>query len=147
VATVGNIGHWRVSQREMTEIQCRCGAVAVAVTGAPMAQFFCHCDDCQAVHGAAYVPVSLYPADAVTLIRGEPTAWKLRSMARRTCPTCGTRVFAAPEGLGFCGVSGALLPPGTFHPRFHIQCKFAMRPIRDDLPRYRCLPSMFRWHR
>jgi len=37
----------------MTEIQCRCGAVWIELTAEPIAQFFCHCDDCQAVHGAA----------------------------------------------------------------------------------------------
>jgi hypothetical protein len=127
----------------MTEIQCRCGATHVELTGEPIAQFFCHCDDCQAVHGAAYVPVSMYPAAAVKVTRGEPSAWQLRSMPRRTCPECGTRIFAEPPGLGICGVSGALLPQGTFNPTFHIQCQFAVRPVRDDLPHFRGLPPQF----
>ena len=37
-------------------LQCRCGAVELEAAGEPTAQFFCHCDDCQAVHGAAYAP-------------------------------------------------------------------------------------------
>ena len=41
-------------------IECRCGSVAVELSGAPVAQFYCHCADCQAVHGAAFVPVALY---------------------------------------------------------------------------------------
>ena len=45
----------------MTRIQCRCGAVEVAITAEPIVQFFCHCDDCQAVHGGAYVPDSIAP--------------------------------------------------------------------------------------
>ena len=36
----------------MTKIQCRCGAVEVEISVGPIVQFFCHCDDCQAVHGA-----------------------------------------------------------------------------------------------
>jgi hypothetical protein len=31
---------------------CRCGAVELEVSGQPMVQFYCHCDGCQAVHGA-----------------------------------------------------------------------------------------------
>ena len=37
-------------------VQCRCGEVQLELTGDPTVQFYCHCDDCQAVHGAAYVP-------------------------------------------------------------------------------------------
>ena len=33
---------------------CRCGAVELAIDGAPIAQFYCHCDDCQAAHSAAW---------------------------------------------------------------------------------------------
>jgi hypothetical protein len=127
----------------MTEIQCRCGAVRVELGREPIAQFFCHCDDCQAVHGAAYVPIAMYPADAVKVTRGSPSAWKLKTMPRRTCPDCGTRVFAEPPQLGICGVSAYLLPQGTFTPTFHIQCQFAVRPVKDDLPHFKSLPARF----
>jgi hypothetical protein len=125
------------------EIRCRCGAIHVELTGKPVAQFFCHCDDCQAAHGAAYVPVSMYPENAVKVTRGNPNAWKLRTMPRRTCSECGTRVFATPPGVGLCGVSAVLLPEGAFEPSFHIQCQFAMRPVRDNLPHYKALPPEF----
>jgi hypothetical protein len=36
----------------MTKVQCRCGAVEIEIIAEPIVQFFCHCDDCQAVHGA-----------------------------------------------------------------------------------------------
>ncbi len=39
----------------MTKVQCRCGAVEIEISAEPIVQFYCHCDDCQAVHGAAYV--------------------------------------------------------------------------------------------
>jgi hypothetical protein len=28
-------------------VTCRCGAVEIEISGAPIAQFYCHCDDCQ----------------------------------------------------------------------------------------------------
>jgi hypothetical protein len=127
----------------MTEIRCHCGAVRVELRGEPKAQFFCHCDDCQAVHGAAYIPVAMYPADAVSVTRGNPSAWKLRTTPRTTCPECGTRIFAEVAGIGVRGVNGFLLPTGTFKPAFHIQCQHAVRPITDDLPHYKAYPAWF----
>jgi hypothetical protein len=130
-------------EEAMTAIQCRCGAVKIELTGEPVAQFFCHCDDCQAVHGGAYIPVALFPIDAVKVIAGTPKAWKLRTMPRLSCPDCGTRLFAEPPGVGMRGVIGSLLPEGKFKPTFHIHSRLAVRPVRDELPHYKALPAVF----
>jgi hypothetical protein len=127
----------------MTEMQCRCGATAIEVTGDAIAQFFCHCDDCQAVFGAAYVPESVYPAEAVKVTRGEPSTWRLKRNPRVTCRECGTRLFIDVLALGLRGVNGYLLPQGQFRPTFHMQCQFAVRPVKDDLPHYRSRPARF----
>jgi hypothetical protein len=125
------------------QITCRCGAIAVDLDGEPVAQFYCHCDDCQAVHGAAYVPVALFRADAVKVARGNPTEWKLKVTPRITCPECGTRIFAEPPGFPMRGVTAYLLPPGIFEPTFHLQCQFALIPVKDDLPHYKSAPASF----
>lgn len=127
----------------MTEIQCHCGAIRVELRGDPKAQFFCHCDECQAVHGAAYIPVAMYAADAVKVTRGSPNAWKLRATPRVTCAECGTRIFAEVPGIGVRAVTGSLLPKGMFRPTFHMQCQFAVRPINDDLPHFKGFPPQF----
>ncbi len=127
----------------MIEIKCHCGAVRVEISGAPKAQFFCHCDDCQAVHGAAYIPVAMYSADRVKVTRGSPRAWQLRVTPRTTCPECGTRMFAEVPAIGVRGVNGFLLPKGTFEPTFHMQCQFAVRPVKDDLPHFKSFPAEF----
>ncbi len=127
----------------MIEIQCLCGAVRVELTGEPIAQFFCHCDDCQAVHGAAYLPVAMYPADAIKVTSGTPRAWKLRATPRVTCPECGTRIFAEVPQINVRGVSASLLPKGRFQPAFHMQCQFAVRPLHDDLPHFKAFPARF----
>ena len=49
----------------MMKVQCRCGVAEIEITAEPIVQFFCHCDDCHAVHGGAYAPESVYPASAV----------------------------------------------------------------------------------
>jgi hypothetical protein len=127
----------------MTKIQCRCGAVHVELGAEPVAQFFCHCDDCQAIHGAAYVPESVNPADAVKVVQGSPVAWTLKRNPRVTCPVCGTHLFIDVMSLRLRGVNGFLLPAGMFHPTFHMQCQFAVRPVKDDLPHFSSRPARF----
>jgi hypothetical protein len=128
---------------EAMRVACRCGAVEIEISGEPVAQFYCHCDDCQIVHGGAYVPESVYAADAVRVVRGEPAAWTLKRNPRVFCRDCGTRLFIEVLALGFRGVNGALLAPGRFEPQFHMQCQFAVRPVADSLPHFKSRPARF----
>lgn len=126
-----------------TDINCACGAVKLRVSGEPVEQFYCHCDDCQATSGGAYVGVAIYPADAVTVIQGRPTAWKYKTLPRKMCAACGTQLFGEVPGFDQCGVKANLLPPGKFKPEFHIQCQFALLPVRDNLPHFKGFPARF----
>ena len=125
----------------MIEVTCRCGAVAIELEGEPLAQFYCHCDDCQIACSAPYIAVAAYPAKSVRVTRGDPSRWKLRITPRATCRECGTRLFAQRPGLDMCGVNGYLLP--AFRPAFHVQCRFARLPVKDDLAHYASLPASF----
>ena len=49
------------------------------------------------MHGGAYVPESVYPADAVKVVRGDPLTWRLKRSPRFTCRECGTRLFIDVE--------------------------------------------------
>ncbi len=93
------------------------------------------------------MPESAFPADAVSVVRGEPAGPaltgsgggflarggtartyepRLSGNARRARPTSG-RVEAACY----------LLPPGRFEPEFHMNCQFAVRPGEDSLPHFK----------
>jgi hypothetical protein len=124
-------------------VHCRCGAVELEIASEPMTQFFCHCDDCQAVHGAAYAPESVYPAESVRIIRGDPQSWALKRSPRFFCRDCGTRLFIEVAALKVRGVNGYLLPEGAFRPDFHMHCRFAVRPVADALPHYKSRPARF----
>lgn len=126
----------------MTTVQCHCGDVKIELTGEPVAQFYCHCDHCQQVHGAGYVPVSMYRTDHVTVTHGDPSMWKLHATPRATCRSCGTRLFAEPP-IGMRTVIATLLPEGAFQPKFHIQCQHARSPITDQLPHFKGYPASF----
>jgi hypothetical protein len=126
-----------------TSVQCLCGGIQIELSGDPIAQFYCHCDDCQAVHGAAYVPIAMYPARAVVVRQGTPKMWARKTTPRATCPECGTRLFAEVAPVDARSVSAHLLPGGLFEAAFHMQCAFARAGVADALPHFTGLPPSF----
>ena len=66
-------------------IQCLCAEVSLELSGEPIAHVYCHCDDCQTAHSAAYVPIAMYPAEAVRVTRGNPSHWMVKRTPRATC--------------------------------------------------------------
>ncbi len=125
------------------KVGCLCGRVELEISGEPIAQLFCHCDDCQVVHGAAYVPESVYAASAVEISSGTPAVWTLKRNPRFTCQHCATRLFIDVLSLKLRGVNGYLLPQHRFEPTFHMQCQFAVRPVEDRLTHFKGRPERF----
>lgn len=128
---------------KIAEAQCRCGDIGLKIAGEPVAQLYCHCDDCQAAHGAAYAPAAIYRAEAVEVVRGNPVPMVIRATPRMRCPACGTYLFSEIERVGLRSVSGFLLAKGEFKPQFHIQCQYAVLPVIDGLPHYKGFPAAF----
>lgn len=124
------------------KISCLCGAVKMQVNGAPVEQFYCHCDDCQAASGGPYVAVAVYPKDGVT-VEGELKTLTIRTMPRKWCARCGRRMIGEVVDFDQRGVNALLLPTGMFKPEFHIQCQYAVLPVEDDLPHYKSFPAKF----
>jgi hypothetical protein len=127
----------------VTEVQCLCGNVKLQLQGEPAVQFYCHCDDCQAVHGAADVGVALFPSQAVQITHGTPSSWTYKTLPRQRCSKCGTQLLAQVPDSNLTGVKANLLPKGMFKPAFHIQCQYAVLPVKDDLPHYKGFPAAF----
>lgn len=123
-------------------ISCRCGAIHIQLDGAPIAQFHCHCRDCQQVHAGAYVSAAAYPADAVTVTAGDPQILVYKTTPRLRCADCGTFLFSDAAAFGVRTVNAYLLPEGMFQPQFHVQCQDAVHPIADDLPHFKDFPAM-----
>jgi hypothetical protein len=126
----------------LLSVQCNCGAVEIRVATRPMAQYFCHCDDCQAVHGGPYA-VSLYKSENVSVARGDTVAFVLRTTPRTQCASCAMFLFAEVPGYGVRGLNAELLPKEQFNPQFHLQCQFSARRIADALPHFKALPAEF----
>ena len=126
-----------------TKVQCRCGAIAMNLIGEPIVQAYCHCDDCQAAHGAAYVATVAYPSQAVEILKGQPTALVIKTTPRMRCADCGTLLFAEVTAADLRSVNATLLPKGQFKPQLHLQCQYAVLPIVDNLPHYKGFPAAF----
>ncbi len=56
---------------------------------------------------------------------------------------CGTRQVAEVPDFGQRGVNALLLPPGVFRPPMHINCRYAVLPVKDDLPHFKGFPAKF----
>ncbi len=125
------------------QVSCRCGAVELQISADPVAQLYCHCDNCQAAHGAAYVPVVVYPAQAVTVVKGNPVPMKADPLARLRCSECNTHLFNDVVSHGLRNLNGYLFPKGEFNAQFHVHCRYAVLPVVDDLPHYKGLPAAF----
>ncbi|MEO7068050.1 MAG: GFA family protein [Rhodanobacter sp.] len=125
------------------ELQCRCGEIGLEITGEPIAQIYCHCDDCRAAQGAAYVASSVYPAPSVRVVRGQPVSVIVKTTPRMRCATCGTLVFVDVISADMRSINAFLLPKGEFTPQLHVQCQHAVLPVVDNLPHYKGFPASF----
>lgn len=125
------------------DVSCRCGEVGLRIVGEPILQVYCHCDDCQAAHGAAYAPNAIYPASMVEIVKGQPASIVVKRTQRMRCGTCGTHLFTEVASAGLRSLSGYLLPKGEFKPQFHVQCQHALLPVVDSLPHYKGFPAAF----
>ena len=133
----------RAAEAPTMEVHCRCGAARLTIHAAPLAQLYCHCDDCRAAHDGAYVAASIHPTTAVQLPQGELVARVVQTTPRMACRACGTDLFSELAVMGLHSVNGFRLPAGRFQPQFHIQCQQAVLPVRDTLPHYRAFPAAF----
>lgn len=81
--------------------------------------------------------------EQTAVVAGQPFIWRRKTTARATCPRCGTRVYAEPEGFPARSFSAYLLAPGLFRPTFHMRCQYALLPVQDGLPHFAGEPPTF----
>ena len=71
---------------------CLCGAVRIAISGAPYRVGICHCLDCRKHHGAVFHTFAIFPVHAVT-ISGATAEYG----DRHFCPVCGSSLFGRSD--------------------------------------------------
>lgn len=109
----------------MLEGGCHCGRVRYQVIGEPITHALCHCTDCRLCAGAPMVAWTMYPANAVSVTKGELKIYKSSTNGRRHfCADCGTGIFYFNESLlpGIVDVQSATYDnPEAVPARVHIQ--------------------------
>jgi hypothetical protein len=98
-----------MSRHFIHEGHCACGAVRVRVFAEPNEVNLCHCMTCRRIHGAPFGVYAIFARDAVE-VSGDTIAWESSATGRRHhCPTCGSPVY-----LAFDGVPEIEVPTGIF---------------------------------
>lgn len=93
---------------------CLCGAVRLALSGAPYRVGICHCLDCRKHQGAVFHASAIFPADAVT-ISGATAEYRNRHF----CPVCGSSLFGRSDDE-IEVLLGCLDAPSQFKPTYEL---------------------------
>ena len=80
---------------------CRCDAVRIRVTEAPVITFACHCNGCQRMSSSAFSLTALCLASGFTVTKGEPVIGGLhgKDLQHFFCGHCMTWMFTRPAPL------------------------------------------------
>ena len=121
--------------------RCACNAVAYEVSDEFVAAYNCHCSNCRATTGSAFLPwgeiecekLAVTKGVGLLLVDGDPEA----AHAIR-CGECFSLLYWTPRD-GYVRVPyGTLVDEPTLKPTGHmfVGSKASWHEIRDDLPQY-----------
>jgi hypothetical protein len=124
---------------------CFCRKVRYRLTSAPMFVHCCHCRNCQAQTGSAFVLNALIETDRIEQLSGEPELTTVESGSGQPhdiyrCPDCRTAVwsdYGRRPGLRFVRV-GTLDDPTALSPDVHIFTRSKLPWVRlpENVPSY-----------
>lgn len=123
---------------------CFCGSVQVAVTGAPVATGYCHCDSCRQWSAGPVNAFTLWQPDAVRVTSGGENINsfnKTENSARKWCTKCGGHLFTEHPGMGVVDVYAATIPDFPFEPHVHVNYQETQLRMRDGLPKMQDYPA------
>ncbi len=125
---------------------CFCGSVEIAVSGRPNAMGYCHCRSCRSWSAAPLNAFTLWPTDAVQIVRGAEhveTFAKTEMSHRQFCRLCGGHLMSVHPPLQMIDVYAATIPTLPFEPAVHVNYAETVLPMRDGLPKLRDFPAEF----
>ncbi|HTP99792.1 MAG TPA: GFA family protein [Casimicrobiaceae bacterium] len=123
---------------------CLCGAVEVAVTGAPVAMGYCHCESCRAWSASPVNAFTLWKPESVRVTRGADhiaTFNKTPKSCRKWCKSCGGHLFTEHPGWSLVDVYAAVLPKLPFKAGVHVHYQETVLPIKDGAPKFKDVPE------
>jgi hypothetical protein len=121
--------------------RCVCNAVLYEIPDEFVNAYFCHCSNCRALTGSAFLPVGRIEREKLTVTNGadsllvdgdSDSAYEVR------CARCFSLVYWTSRD-GYFGVPyGTLIDEPTLKPMYHqfVGSKASWYEIHDDLPRH-----------
>jgi hypothetical protein len=134
----------RPGQERTHHGSCFCGAVRVAVSGAPVQMGYCHCESCRTWSASPVNAFTLWKPEAVQVTQGAENVVGYRHTPksdRKWCSKCGGHLFTEHPGWGLIDVYAALIPDVAFEPRVHVNYQETRLRIRDGLPKLKDVPK------
>ncbi|HET8831825.1 MAG TPA: GFA family protein [Casimicrobiaceae bacterium] len=123
---------------------CFCGAVDVTVTGAAVAEGYCHCRSCRSWSAAPVNAFTLWKPDAIKFTKGEEHVGvyhKTEKSYRKYCKLCGGHLMTQHPAWDLIDVYTATIPTYKHKPGVHVNYQETVLPIRDGLPKMKDLPK------
>lgn len=123
---------------------CFCGAVRVEVSGEPVFQGYCHCEDCRRWSGSPVTAFGLWPKDQVRVVAGEDNLVgysRSGKAVRRHCAACGGAVMTDTVEIDMIDVYPLILEDFAFAPAFHIHYSERVIEMPDGVPKFLDLPA------
>jgi len=127
---------------------CHCGAIRYEIEGEALTHALCHCSDCRRSAGAPMVGWTMYPVDAVKIVKGAPRTYASSEHGRRRfCADCGTGLFYDNAIMlpGLIDVQSATYDdPDAVPAQAHIQVAERIRWMAHahELPEFERFPPM-----
>jgi len=126
------------------EGQCFCGAVEIAVSGAPEAMGYCHCESCRSWSAGPVNAFTLWKPESVKITTGVEhvgTYRKTERSERQYCTKCGGHLMTVHPLWGLIDVFAAVLPSLKFEPGVHVNYENTVLPMKDGLPKLKDFPK------
>lgn len=105
---------------------------------------YCHCESCRHWSAGPVNAFTLWPPEAVEVVRGEEHLAKYSQSPRsirQWCEHCGGHVLTDHPEMGLVDVYAALLPELDFRPALHVHYQESVLRIPDGLPKQRDVPA------
>lgn len=124
--------------------KCFCGAVEIRVTGEPAAMGYCHCSSCRSWSAGPVNAFSLWPPEAVQVIKGAEDIAAYQKSAnsiRKWCRRCGGHLLTEHPAWKLIDVYAATIPELPFKAGVHVNYQETVLHLHDGLPKMKDLPT------
>ena len=124
--------------------QCFCGAVEISVSGAPVAEGYCHCTSCRSWSAGPVNAFTLWQPDAVKITKGAEHVGaykKTPKSDRKFCRICGGHLLTDHPLWGVVDVYAATIPTYKYKPGLHVNYQETVLRMKDGLPKMKDMPK------